>query len=163
MHYRLFTSILFALVLLCGISVAHAQPNGQQKATPPVQEPGKDATPGDIRNLLQLMLVADHRDRALGLHTVYPENDSIRYTVVRKLVEGGKVEHWVEKYCAAYILYRGGGPLVKDKAWAYATSAKLFTMVHTESTDPAIRQEALERALEATSMWMAVATRTKSS
>jgi hypothetical protein len=159
MPTRILPTFILTIILLFGLPEAHAQPNGQR------QNPGPatDAAPGDIRNLLQLMLVADHRDRALGLHTVYPENDSIRYTVVRKLVEGGKVVHWVEKYCAAYILYRGGGPLVKDKAWAYATSAKLFTMVHNESTDPAIRQEALEKALDATSLWMAVATRSKSS
>jgi hypothetical protein len=159
MPTRILPTFILTIILLFGLPEAHSQPNGQR------QNPGPatDAAPGDIRNLLQLMLVADHRDRALGLHTVYPENDSIRYTVVRKLVEGGKVVHWVEKYCAAYILYRGGGPLVKDKAWAYATSAKLFTMVHNESTDPAIRQEALEKALDATSLWMAVATRSKSS
>jgi hypothetical protein len=106
--------------------------------------PKSDST--TVSEELDHIFYTDQVDRLNGTFIKDTSRDSARLARVQFLYSNGLIQHWEDKYKAAFVFIHSGGPFAAIDSDNYLIASQLFADVSKDAKDPQIVEESKKLA-----------------
>lgn len=94
-----------------------------------------------ISEELEHIFYTDQVDRMTGTFIKDTSRDSARLARVQYLYANGLINHWEDKYKAAFVFIHSGGPFAAANSDNFLIASELFADVSKQTQDPMIAEE----------------------